>query len=61
MIAVLAVVAVGVWAFNRYRAKAAVLYFEEIPTDSIIALGISSIRLISDTIDLPLKTKEPER
>lgn len=62
MITILAAVTVGLWAFNRSRAKAAVLYFEETPPEAITTLGVSSIRpLISTGVDLPLKAKEPER
>jgi hypothetical protein len=39
---VLIVVASGLWAFNRYRAKSAVLYFEELPEEIITTLGLVS-------------------
>jgi hypothetical protein len=35
-------VALGLWAFNRYRAKSAILYFEELPDPVITTLGLSS-------------------
>lgn len=34
--------ALGLWAFNRYRAKSAILYFEELPDPVITTLGLSS-------------------
>jgi len=34
--------ACGLWAFNRHRAKSAVLYFEELPEQPIVTLGLSS-------------------
>jgi len=33
--------ATGLWAFNRHRAKSAVLYFEELPEQLITTLGLS--------------------
>ncbi len=39
---VLIAVACGLWAFNRHRAKSAVLYFEEIPDELIMKLGLAS-------------------
>jgi hypothetical protein len=38
----LGAVALGLWAFNRDRARSAVLYFEELPPDLITTLGLSS-------------------
>ena len=35
-------VALGLWAYNRYRAKSAILYFEELPDPLITMLGLSS-------------------
>lgn len=43
--------AFGLWAFNRHRARSAVLYFEELPDQLITRLGLS----------LPSATAEPER
>jgi hypothetical protein len=40
MICILAGVALGLWAFNRYRAKSAVIYFEELPDVTIQTLGL---------------------
>ena len=40
MMSVLGAVALGLWAFNRHRAKSAVLYFEEIPPEVITTLGL---------------------
>jgi hypothetical protein len=40
MIAVLAAVGAGLWAFNRRRAKSAVLYYEELPPEVITQLGL---------------------
>jgi hypothetical protein len=37
----LGTVALGLWAFNRDRARSAVLYFEELPPDLITTLGLS--------------------
>jgi len=34
--------AAGLWAFNRHRAKSAVLYFEELPDEVITTLGLIS-------------------
>ena len=42
MVAVLVCGASGLWAFNRYRAKSAVLYFEELPDEVITTLGLIS-------------------
>ncbi len=42
LIAVLCAAAFGLWAFNHHRAKAAMLYFEEIPDELI-----TSLRLVS--------------
>ena len=40
MMSVLGAVALGLWTFNRHRAKSAVLYFEEIPPEVITTLGL---------------------
>lgn len=55
---VLASIASGLWAFNRYRAKSAVLYFEEIPPDVITTLGLNSVqgsRMVADVKGSQLK------
>jgi hypothetical protein len=44
MTSVLVAIALGLWIFNRYRAKSAVLYFEELPPEVIITLGLVSVR-----------------
>ncbi|MGA2907652.1 MAG: hypothetical protein ABSE36_08115 [Terracidiphilus sp.] len=33
--------AIGLWTFNRHRAKSAILYFEELPEQLITTLGLS--------------------
>jgi hypothetical protein len=42
LVAILAATAAGLWVFNRHRAKSAVLYFEELPDELIMSLGIAS-------------------
>jgi apolipoprotein N-acyltransferase len=37
-----AAVACGLYFFNRYRARSAVLYFEELPEEVITTLGLST-------------------
>lgn len=44
MVGALGVAALGLWAFNHYRAKSAILYFEELPPEEITTLGLNSIR-----------------
>ena len=44
LIAILGTGALGVLAFNRHRAKSAVLYFEELPPDVITTLGLVAVR-----------------
>jgi hypothetical protein len=44
MVAVFVAVALGLWLFNRRRAKSAVLYFEELPPEVITTLGLVSVR-----------------
>jgi len=44
MVGALGAIAIGLWAFNRHRAKSAVLYFEELPPEVITTLGLGSIR-----------------
>jgi hypothetical protein len=41
LLAVLAAIEVCLWGFNRHRAKWAVLYFEELPSETITTLGIT--------------------
>lgn len=41
MVGALAAVAVGLWIFNRHRAKSAVLYFEETEPEVITTLGLA--------------------
>jgi hypothetical protein len=40
MLSAFATGALGLWAFNRYRAKSAVIYFEELPDVTIQTLGL---------------------
>jgi len=40
--AILAATAIGLWVFNHHRAKSAVLYFEELPDELIMTLGLIS-------------------
>jgi hypothetical protein len=40
MLAILAGIAVVLWAFNRHCAKSAVIYFEELPDEGIQTLGL---------------------
>jgi UDP-N-acetylmuramyl pentapeptide phosphotransferase/UDP-N-acetylglucosamine-1-phosphate transferase len=42
LVIALAAVALGLWAFNRHRAKSAMLYFEELPDEVITTLGLIS-------------------
>jgi hypothetical protein len=41
MVIALSAVSIGLWAVNRYRAKSAVLYFEEAPPETITTLGLA--------------------
>lgn len=43
-ISVLGIATLGLWTFNRHRAKSAVLYFEEVPPEVITTLGLISVR-----------------
>jgi hypothetical protein len=52
MMAVLGAVSVGLWALNRYRAKSAVLCFEEVPGELITTLGLTSGTLAQTRIDM---------
>jgi hypothetical protein len=52
--AVLIAVACGLWAFNRYRAQSAVLYFEELPEEVITTLGISTLNATAESEPNPL-------
>jgi hypothetical protein len=47
LLAILAAIVVSLWVFNRHRAKLAVLYFEELPAETITTLGISSTSLVT--------------
>jgi len=40
MTSLLGATAVGLWAFNRRRAKSSVIYFEELPPEAITTLGL---------------------
>ena len=40
MIGILLAVACALWAFNSYRAESAVIYFEEVPDEGILTLGL---------------------
>ncbi|MGH9607037.1 MAG: hypothetical protein ACRD3N_15220 [Terracidiphilus sp.] len=42
LVAELSVAALGLWLFNRHRAKSAVLYYEELEPDVITTLGIGT-------------------
>jgi hypothetical protein len=42
LVAILAATAAGLWVFNRHRAESAVLYFEELPDEVIMTLGLIS-------------------
>lgn len=42
MMIALGATAMGLWAFNRYRASRAELYFEELPEELITTLGMIS-------------------
>ena len=48
VVGALAAVALGLWAFNRYRARSAVLYFEELPEEMITTLGLTKHILITE-------------
>lgn len=52
MIGALVAVAFGLWAFNRYRAKSAVLYFEELPEEVLTTLGLTKHILITEETGL---------
>ncbi|HEV2710375.1 MAG TPA: hypothetical protein VGU67_09200 [Edaphobacter sp.] len=41
LLGILLAVAVGLWAFNRYRAQSAVLSFEEVSPETVTTLGLS--------------------
>ena len=41
LLIVFSAVPVGLWAFNRHRAKSAVLYYEEVPSEVIMTLGLT--------------------
>jgi hypothetical protein len=44
LIATLGIGALGAGAFNRHRAKSAILYFEELPPELITTLGLVWVR-----------------
>jgi hypothetical protein len=44
LFAALGAVYLSLWAYNRQRAKSAVLYFEELPEQVIMTLGLISVR-----------------
>ena len=48
LIAILLLPAAGLWAFNRYQAKSAVLYYEELEPDVITTIGIGAWVPIND-------------
>jgi hypothetical protein len=41
MAAVLAIIGAGLWTWNSRRARAAILYFEEVPDEAITTLGLT--------------------
>ena len=45
MLAILAVLAAGLWAWNRYAARSAVLYYEEQEPEVIMTLGLTGMIL----------------
>jgi hypothetical protein len=45
MMAILAAAATGIWAFNRQKAKSALLYYEELPPVIITTLGLHTAPL----------------
>jgi hypothetical protein len=40
LLAGLGAIACGLWAWNRHQAKSAVLYFDELPAEEILSLGL---------------------
>jgi hypothetical protein len=47
MVSILGIAAMALWTLNRYRAKSAVLYYEEQPPEVITTLGLTSISYAS--------------
>lgn len=45
MVVILAVIAGGLWAVNRVRARGAILYYEEREPEVILKLGLGGARL----------------
>jgi hypothetical protein len=43
LLVILAAIAGCLWGFNRHRARSAILYFEELPPETITTLGIASL------------------
>jgi hypothetical protein len=43
LLVLLAAIAGCLWGFNRHRARSAILYFEELPPETITPLGIASL------------------
>jgi hypothetical protein len=43
IIAVLGVIAAGLWAFTRHRAKSSLLCFEELPPVVVTTLGLIAV------------------
>ena len=41
MMVIVGIVAYGLWAWNRHRSKSAILYFEELPAEVILTLGLT--------------------
>lgn len=50
LVAILFIVAMILWLFNRHRAKSAVLYFEESEPEVITTIGIGSWRAINQKV-----------
>ncbi|MGB6904176.1 MAG: hypothetical protein WBD98_15195, partial [Acidobacteriaceae bacterium] len=42
MIAILAAIDLGIWAFNRHQSRSTVLYYEELEPEVITTLGLAS-------------------
>jgi hypothetical protein len=42
MLAILAAIALSIWAFNRRHSRSAVLYYEELEPEVITTLGLAS-------------------
>ncbi len=59
MTCVLGIAAVGLYAFNRRRAKAAVIYFEDLPPELITSLGLVSVPPKDETAIPGLRVESP--